>query len=64
MCREREYSLVNQIFGAETATLLPTVFKPTTRLDTQNPPNGPPKQQFSYFSIKVCYFGNKMKKFT
>ena len=29
---EKEYSLVNPIFSAETATLLPAVFKPTPTL--------------------------------
>ena len=38
---EKEYSLVNPILSAETATLLPAVFKPT--LDTQIPPNGLPR---------------------
>ena len=60
---EKEYSLVNLIFSAETATFLPIVFKPTPTQDTQNPPSGPPKQQFLHLVFIVCYFNNKSKEF-
>ena len=61
--KKRKYSLVNQIFSAETATLYPVVFRLTPTLDTPKLPNGQPEQQFSYLVFKVCYFNNKMKSF-
>ena len=59
--KERKYSLVDQVFSVETAMFSPAVFQPTPMQDTQNPPKGPPKQQFLYISILVGYFYKKTR---
>ena len=48
MCKEGEYSLVDPIFSAVTATLSPV---------------GPPRQHFLYLNSHICYSSNKIKEF-
>ena len=60
---ERKYSLVDAVFSVETATFPSVVFQSTPTLDTWNPPNGLPKQEFLYLVLKVGYLSKKTKDF-